>query len=157
MASQYHAPHPQHPPVLHKDIHIHNSHLGSKIKKEEKKKKKTMVDHIHSAIAQAKGHAANFKEQANQQIARSKAAFNKKKSEAAATIQGHTDAIKKRGANLRAKVGIGGRRRRRRRTRRRPRRHRRRHRRTRRRHRRTHRRHRRAHRRRRRTHRRRRR
>ena len=43
------------PGVLHKDIHIHNPHLGSKIKKESKKQKKTWMDHIHGAYAKASG------------------------------------------------------------------------------------------------------
>ena len=119
------------------------------------------MDHIHGAFAKAQGHATNLRTQAGQQFARGKEAFNKHKDNTAATIQEHTDAIKKRGAKLRAKVGIGGRRRTRRHRRRRRRRsgrrrHRRtrRHRRRRRHHRRTRRHHRRA---RRRTHRRRRR
>ena len=47
-----------------------------------------MVDHMHGTIAQVKEHAANLREQANQHYARGKEAFNKQKSQAAATIQG---------------------------------------------------------------------
>ena len=136
--------HQHHSGVAH-PINIHsNAHIKKKV--EEKKKKKTLMDHINNATNQAKHHWGRLQTQVRDQTERTKVAFNKRKADTAATIQGHTEAIKKRGATLRAKVGIGGRRRRRhtrrRRRRRRPRR--RRHRRTRRRHRRTIHRHRRA-------------